>query len=184
MKTLNEIYNHHDYNFPEGHGYKGTCHSYIDVYEKILAPYRNGSTLLEIGVYHGLSIRMWKEYFIDSTIVGVDIQDYDSKIEQLRKEGFDIILHDASKESFLDEIKNYEFDIVIDDGSHWSNEQIATFKLLKPKMKKGGIYIIEDIVEGLDIIVEKFKPLHDNMEVIDLRHVKNRFDDILIIFRF
>lgn len=184
MKTLKEIYEHHDFNFPEGHGDKGTCHSYIDEYERLLLPYRSNSTILEIGVYHGLSIRMWKEYFINSTIVGVDIQDYDSKIEQLRNDGFDIILHDATKESFLEEIKNYEFDVVIDDGSHWLEDQIATFKLLKSKMKKDSIYVIEDIVTDLNHFLNEFNKLHDNIEVIDLRHVKNRFDDILVIFRF
>jgi cephalosporin hydroxylase len=182
--SLSEIYSHHDYNFYEGHGDKGTCHSYIEEYERILEPYRYNSTIMEIGVYHGLSIRMWDKYFIDSNVIGVDIQDYSEKIPQLLKEGYNIIMHDATKESFLDEVKDYRFDIIIDDASHLMQDQLKTFELLKSKMKPGGIYIIEDIITDLDIFLPAINELHDNIEVIDKRHVKNRFDDILILLKF
>jgi hypothetical protein len=51
-------------------------------------------------------------------------------------------------------------------------------------MKPGGIYIIEDIITDLDIFLPAINELHDNIEVIDKRHVKNRFDDILILLKF
>jgi hypothetical protein len=31
---------------------------------------------------------------------------------------------------------------------------------------------------------DKFKSLHDNCEIMDLRHIKGRYDDVLIIYRF
>jgi hypothetical protein len=93
-------------------------------------------------------------------------------------------MHDATKESFLDEVKDYTFDIIIDDASHLMDDQLKTFQLLKSKMKPGGIYIIEDIITDLDIILPAINLLHDNIEVIDKRHVKNRFDDILILLKF
>lgn len=37
------------------------------------------------------------------------------------------------------------FDIIIDDGSHCNNHVIATFKILFPLLKLGGIYAIEDL---------------------------------------
>ena len=69
MKSLNEIYI--NYQFPEGHGDKGTAHTYIDEYEKLLSGRRDSITILEIGVRYGHSIRMWNEYFINSNIVGI-----------------------------------------------------------------------------------------------------------------
>ena len=37
------------------------------------------------------------------------------------------------------------FDIVIDDGSHVPEHQIATFKTLWPALRGGGLYAVEDI---------------------------------------
>jgi hypothetical protein len=50
-------------------------------------------------------------------------------------------------------------------------------------MKPGGIYIIED-VNNLDSTINVYKELHENIEIIDNRHIKNRFDDVLIIYKF
>ena len=69
MKTLNEIYQ--NYQSPDGHGDKGTAHTYIDEYERLLEPYRKNSIVLEIGLCEGESLRMWEEYFIDSKVIGV-----------------------------------------------------------------------------------------------------------------
>jgi demethylmacrocin O-methyltransferase len=37
------------------------------------------------------------------------------------------------------------FDIIIDDGSHVNGHVIETFKIMFPKLKDGGVYVIEDI---------------------------------------
>jgi hypothetical protein len=51
------------------------------------------------------------------------------------------------------------------------------------KINKGGIYIIEDVA-NLDKVKHLFEELHENCEVIDLRKVKGRFDDVLIVYKF
>ena len=56
MKTLNEIYQ--NYTTPDGNGDKGTAHTYIGVYEEILAPYRENGDIFEIGISLGYSIKM------------------------------------------------------------------------------------------------------------------------------
>ena len=38
-----------------------------------------------------------------------------------------------------------EIDVVIDDGSHISDQTIAAFQVLFPVLKPGGIYVVEDI---------------------------------------
>jgi demethylmacrocin O-methyltransferase len=36
------------------------------------------------------------------------------------------------------------FDLIVDDGSHINEHVIKTFEILFPKLKKGGIYVVED----------------------------------------
>jgi hypothetical protein len=38
-----------------------------------------------------------------------------------------------------------EFDVILDDGSHICNEVIETFVNLFPKIKPGGMYLVEDL---------------------------------------
>lgn len=180
MRTLSEIYEGHS--SPEGFGDKGTLHTYIEIYEKLLNPYRHNSSILEIGLYHGQSLRMWNEYFIDSKIYGVDIIDRNFG-EMINDEKFNIFIADATQKQFLNLIEDLTFDIIIDDGSHLIRDQISSFLLLKNKIKSGGLYIIEDI-DNIDSNRNIFENLHDNVEIIDNRHIKNRFDDVLIIYKF
>ena len=160
---------------------KGGTHSYVDTYDKLFAPFRKNCSFLEIGLAMGDSIKLFDEYFENSKIVGVDI----SVVFQrgVYKNEVEIIQSDATKKEFLSTIGERTFDIVIDDGSHMENDQVDTFNMLKPRMNKGGVYIIEDIL-ALDQNRKRFESLHANCEIIDLRKVKNRFDDVLIIYRF
>jgi cephalosporin hydroxylase len=185
MRTLREIFEDYShYGSDAGHADKGSTHSYIEEYDKLFTPYRTGSTFMEIGLAMGMSLKMWCEYFEDSKIIGVDISvvfdkntiaPYDNKLY--------IIEADATKPEFIEHIKNQRFDVVNDDGLHTEQAQMETFKLLKPLMNKGSIYVIEDIL-NLDASKERFIALHDNCEIFDLRNVKNRFDDCFILYRF
>jgi cephalosporin hydroxylase len=182
MLTLNQIYQ--NYKTPDGQGDKGTAHSYIEIYDLLLSPYRDNSTVLEIGIAGGYSLHMWGEYFTNSNIYGVDISPEILTNPNLTSEKFSIIHSDATQPPFLDKIQNLTFDVIIDDGSHFLEHQVDSFNLLKHKVKVGGLYIIEDVV-GLDKDKEAlFEGLHDNCEIMDLRHIKNRYDDVLIVYRF
>ena len=180
MKSLNEIYS--KYQSPEGHGDKGTAHTYIDEYEKLLDGYRENSTVLEIGICEGESLKMWNEYFINSKVYGIDITD--QYIKDLIKENkYNIIIGNACSEEIIVQLNNLTFDVIIDDGSHLIDDQINSFNILKNRMNSKGIYIIED-VNNLDLTIERYKELHNNIEIIDNRHIKNRSDDVLIIYKF
>lgn len=182
METLQQIFEKYSIAEEAGHADKGTIHSYIPAYEKLLAPYREGCTIMEVGIAMGYSLKMWGEYFHNSKIIGADINKGFDKAP-FSDPKFEIILEDATRTAFQERVKDYEFDVVIDDGSHMYDDQRQTFLLLKDKMKKGGIYIIEDII-GFEISQHEFPKLHSNCEIIDLRHVKKRFDDVLIVYRF
>ena len=188
METLAQIYERHCVKGPDvGHGDKGGTHSYIDQYEVLLAPHREECCFMEIGLALGLSLAMWREYFGKwSTLFGVDLSIVFDKAPFTDDEGkadVRLIEADATKPGLLEKLPHVPFDVVIDDGSHMMADQVATFNLLKPRMASGGLYIIEDIL-ALEAAKMVFKNLHANCEIIDLRHVKGRFDDVLVVYRF
>ena len=47
-------------------------------------------------------------------------------------------------------------DIIIDDGSHIEEHQIFTFGVLFPKLKPGGVYIVEDISSSVKSSAAEF----------------------------
>ena len=75
------------------------------------------------------------------------------------------------------------FDVIIDDGSHIINDQINSFNILKHRMNPNGIYIIED-VNNIDLSRDRLTELHGNIKIIDNRHIKNRVDDVLVVYKF
>jgi hypothetical protein len=162
-------------------GDKGTSYTYIDIYSKILEPYRVNSNVLEIGVATGLSLKMWSEYFQNSKIYGVDVVDWVDR--GLDLSGIDIHFGDATKIETFDFCKDVKFDVIIDDGSHNLYDQIKTFSLLNDTVNRWGVYIIEDISD-IDNTAHIFKNLWWNCEIIDNRHIKGRSDDVMVIYRF
>ena len=174
--TLAEIYERHSVSGPDvGHGDKGGTHSYITEYEQLLAPYREKCAFMEIGLAMGLSVAMWDEYFSpESLLTAADIGIiFDTAAFPRWK----FVEHDATKPTFLDALGDRTFDVVIEDGSHMTDDQIATRDLILPRMNPGGLYIIEDILN-----LEATRHLFPGAEIRDLRHVKGRFDDVLIIY--
>ena len=181
MKKLNEIYQ--NYSMNDCGGDKGTMHSYIESYDKIFESRpKEQISLLEIGVYEGHSLMMWSDYFINSKIIGVDIDIKRSKFNDPNR--FELIEADATQEDLLNNpsIKNTKFDYIIDDGSHRIEDQIKSYKILSNHLKDDGIYIIEDIAD-IDTYRLMFLSLSPNVEIIDLRRNKNRYDDILVVVR-
>jgi len=168
-----------------GENDKGSTHSYIPTYDRLFAPYRKNGSILEIGLATGKSLDLWGQYFgPESTIVGVDISVvFDTSRFDKR---FTVIEADATSTKLVSLLKSHghaAFDIIIDDGSHMEQDQETTFRLLSPLMKSGGLYIIEDIISP-DSAIPRLSALRQGCEVIDLRGVKGRFDDALIIHHF
>ena len=184
MVTLQEIFNDignlTDNDFG-GNDKGGKIHTYLETYDKLFKPFQQGCTFMEIGLAMGDSIKLWDRYFENSKIIGVDI----SLVFEIEKYKNDVMLieADATKLNFLNTIEPLMFDIIIDDSSHVTSEQISVFNSLKHKMKKGGVYIIEDLL-ALDIERDKYMYLHENVEIIDMRHINGRFDNALCVIRF
>lgn len=188
MRDLHQIFIDHQY--APDYGDKGSVHTYTKEYEILLAPYRDNHTILEIGLEYGGSLKMWNEYFTNSKIVGLSlaypdyVKRYPDDIKgKINGNEVTIIEGNACYPEILEQVKDFTFDVIIDDGSHLLKEQVSSFELFKTKMNKGGIYIIEDI-QNLEEEKEVFESLHDNLTIIDNRHINNRWDDILLVYKF
>lgn len=119
---------------------------YFDIYDKHFSRYRDKEvTILEIGVFHGGSLQMWKNYLgPKAKIYGVDIN---PECKALEEENIEIFIGSQSDRKFLKEIKNSipPIDILIDDGGHTMRQQIVTFEELFHHVKSDGVYLCEDI---------------------------------------
>ncbi len=90
---------------------------------------------------------MWRDYFQKATIVGIDVSN-DSK--QSEDDRIKIEIGDQGNTDFLKQIgdKYTSFDIILDDGSHDEHHQILGFQVLGKYLKRGGIYVIEDMIHA------------------------------------
>ena len=123
----------HHGEFPHSEMYDALFHCFRD--EPI--------TFLEIGVNKGGSIAVWEAYFPNATLLATDIK---PKCLIRNTERTTVSLVDQFEP---DQLRAYAdehgpFDVVIDDGSHYSSHQILTLETLWPYMKPGGIFVIED----------------------------------------
>jgi ubiquinone/menaquinone biosynthesis C-methylase UbiE len=166
------------------YGDKGTVHSYIDVYEKYVSKFKSGISLLELGVGYGESLLMWTEYFEDADIIGVQLPNPNSKLQEIvETHKLNVVYTSATDPNLPTLLNGKTFDIIIDDASHKFIDQQTSFFNLKHLVKPGGYYFIED-VEDIDTNKDIFLAFHDSCEINDLREVKNRFDDVLITYSF
>ena len=77
---------------------------YFDIYERHFSRFRNKEVvILEIGVFQGGSLQMWKEYFGDKAkIYGVDIE---PQCKTLEEENVKIFIGSQSDRNFLRNLK-------------------------------------------------------------------------------
>lgn len=187
MKSLKTIYNElyishltHSHNPDHNNCDKGSLHSYIDFYEEYFLNKRlEVKSFLEIGIQGGVSMLLWKEYFQNSLIYGIDI-DFSRMHENIKQNtSLNLLNADATKSSILD-LLPIKFDVIIDDGEHSFASQIGSFSLLKDKLNKNGSYIIEDIQTYKE--AELLQSMIPNSKIVDLRTNKNRYDDLVLIY--
>jgi len=170
---------------------KGTIHSYTGAYEELLSPYRDSEvTLLEVGVQYGGSSLLWHDFLPKSKLVLVDVADQvgNNIFKNMNSERYTFHIADAYSDETVDNVtKNISgFDIMIDDGPHSLQSQILFINKYLPHLNDGGILIIEDIQNFSDVeILKTITPneYKNNIEIIDLRHIKGRYDDVLFIIR-
>ncbi len=155
-------------------------HNYCVKYEKYL-PFNRYDDLkiLEIGVLHAQSLRMWKNYYYRSQIVGIDIL---PECKQYEDDRISIEIGSQNDFEFLKQVseKYGLFDMILDDGTHHSSDVIFSFEHLFESVKSSGVYIVEDCATSYwpdfgggylknDSTIEYFKRLVDDVNFRGLK---------------
>jgi hypothetical protein len=120
-------------------------HGFTAVYERFLEPLRElPITMLEIGVFEGASLRMWRDYFPHARIYAIDFaesarQHSDSRIT--------VFVGNQMDRAFLDTVvaASGPLDFIVDDGGHRPEQQVTSFFHLWEYLKLGAVYAIEDV---------------------------------------
>ena len=123
---------------------------YFSIYRELFG-HLTGSPqrVLEIGVYRGASLELWRQYFShpETVIVGIDIEPSCAQFDS-PKDGKRVRVGSQSDQAFLRAVVEEfgPFDLIIDDGSHRSADVIASFNgLFSSGLKDSGIYFVEDL---------------------------------------
>jgi hypothetical protein len=119
---------------------------YFDIYHRHLSKFIGRQvTLVEVGVYSGGSMTMWKRYLgRGCRIHGVDIQEACKAYEAKQ---ITIHIGDQGDRAFWQQFRELvpKVDVLIDDGSHLPHHQRVTLEEMLPHLRPGGVYICEDI---------------------------------------
>jgi len=179
LKSLNNIYTD-----------KETFHTYLDTYEKLFnqKKYNKDINILEIGVQYGGSIKLWRDYFENGKIYGVDICD-NSFIQEksiLTDERVTLYLQNNAYDiNFINKnLADKKFDFIIDDGPHSLESMIFFANYYIELLKDDGVLIIEDIQDEkwLDVIRNNIKEEYKQyVNIVDVRNIKGRYDDLMFI---
>jgi len=172
---------------------KNTTHSYLDLYSTLLSKRKESAkNILEIGIgdfteKNGGSIKLWRDYFTNATIYGLDILPIERVIDELRNDNR-VVLYtstDAYNEDFFISTflnKNIKFDFMLDDGPHTLESMLQFIKLYSQVMADSGILMIEDVksLEWAEALLQCVpQHLKRYVMIYDLRNIKNRSDDIV-----
>lgn len=179
---------------------KGTEHNYIPSYDNLFSRFRlKNNKILEIGILHGESVKMWNEFFENSLIYGVDNfshiagytpsgpqkVDWQSVVNSFNDyDRVNIVKCDSTNDKDVKEnLKDLVFDIIIDDGSHVPTNQVKTIELFYPLLSQGGLYIVEDVISrnAANLCIECLNRLSGkNAYMVEL-DVHRRHDDRLVV---
>lgn len=162
-------------------------HSYVDqFYGKMFDSIKDEiKNVLEIGVWTGGSHLMWRDYFQNAMIYGMDIIDYPySQLE----DRIVFMKNDAYKLSTVNMFPDGYFDLLIDDGPHTLESLKFFAQHYSKKVAQYGYLVIEDILD-INWCEELISLLPENMretaKVHDLRSVTNcEFDIAITAFNF
>ena len=159
---LSEIFNSDTYNTDKNDL------GYIDnFYEDLFETIRNNPIkMMEIGVYNGGSIKLWKDYFHNESEIYASDINYFSHLD-----GTYSIIGDMYSDEQVSKFSNDYFDLIIDDGLHSFESFVLVMQKYFSKIKKDGILIIEDVINSAWV-----KPLYElsyslgysNCEIIDM----------------
>ena len=140
-------------------------HGFLDLYAERLPPRDQVRSLLEVGVFYGASIQMWRDWYAQADIYGVDafngIFGNGNRFSNATKFLHEVraglhgprvhmLVADQASAAEMDGVvgklgrRRVSFDVILEDGSHKSRDQQLNLAQLMPLVRPGGVYVIED----------------------------------------
>ena len=169
---------------------KNTRHSYLELYETLLCNKKEtAKNVLEVGIHKGGSIKLWKDYFTQATVRGIELYGDEFFIDEVRSTNR-IVLYthtNAYDEGFFASEfvnKGVKFDFMLDDGPHTLESQMRFIALYSQVMADDGILMVEDVQDWswIDHLKSQVpENLKQYIQVYDLRANKDRYDDIVFV---
>ena len=168
----------------ENHPYLWESHNYADAYELMFRLRKNDVQLLiECGIGSnnpnlisnmgidgkpGASLRVWRDFFPNAKIIGIDI-DPEALFEEERIKTYQCDqTNPESIHKFCNNasIQHSSVDIFIDDGLHEYHAGICLFESMNKYLAENGVYIIEDVVEkDYKLYKDYFSEIRDQFSI-------------------
>jgi SAM-dependent methyltransferase len=150
---------------------------YFEIYHRHFSKFQGREVhLLEIGIYSGGSLEMWRDYFGPAChIYGVDIEPACKAYEGSTVKVF---IGDQADRGFWQRFKRDvpKVDIVVDDGGHLPEQQMAAFEELLPHLRPGGVYLCEDVHGAFNRFASYVHRFAHELNACD-QHVNHPEDD-------
>lgn len=130
----------------------------------------------------GASLRAWREYFLNASIIGADI-DRRILINEFRIKSH--FVDQTDQETVQDlvrkEIAGQNVGVVIDDGLHAYGPNSQCFETIFPALEEGALYVVEDIL-GFEL--PQWHAFLDTTTytaaLVQLRHPSNKQDNSIL----
>lgn len=172
--------------------HKNTIHSYLPIYQDLFINKKEtANKILEIGVDNGGSIKLWYDFFINADIYGLDIMNIENVWDEIKNKeriklytSIDAYDNNFVFNNFINNNNNIKFDIIIEDGAQNIESSKTFIRLYSKLLSNDGILIIENI-QDINLIPLLKDEVPENLQqfikIYDLRHIKNTYNDILLI---
>jgi SAM-dependent methyltransferase len=153
------------------------CHPYTLFYDGLFKNKREDNiNIAELGILHGGSLLMWKDYFKNANIYGFEydnnlIDKFKKKYNNDRITLANIDVKNANNISNAFSEIDVLYDIIIDDTTHKFEDQIRIIENTHKYLKPGGILIIEDI----------FKSYNQQYYITRLGSILDEFQDFYFV---
>jgi hypothetical protein len=156
---------------------KAYFHNFTAIYERFLFDKRETlQTLIEVGVLEGGSMKMWDSYLPGAKLLlGLDITLSKVNPETQYTDRVHLEVCDATNDGQLQTIVNkYSIapgtvELIIDDASHIVSHQNMNIHNLWKYVKRGGIYIIEDVHTSVPSLIGNHEHLATNGGYMDIQ---------------
>ncbi len=127
------------------YGTDKVSHGFTAFYDRHLRAQRKRiAKILEIGIFGGSSLYMWRDYFPNAVIHGMDV----AAVKLDSADRITTYVGDQEDRATLQALidnTGTDFDLILDDGGHTMAQQQTSLGCLFPHVRPGGYYVVEDI---------------------------------------